>query len=71
MNGPSLCERLKIEVKGQGQMSGSNVKVKGQYLAHYQSTKLPFYLGYISKVNVKVKVKGRGHRSGSKVEIKG
>ncbi len=47
-------------VKGQGQraMFGTN-----------QSTKLPFYLGYILKVNVEVK--GRGQRSGSQVEVKG
>ncbi len=33
----------------------------------YQSTKLPFYLGFILKVNVEVK----GQRSGSQVRAKG
>ena len=45
----------------------SKVRVKGQCLRSmfgtYQSTMLPFYLGYILKVNVEVK--GQGQRSGS------
>ncbi len=35
----------------------------------FQSTKLPYYLGYILKVNLEVK--GQGKRSGSRVRVKG